>query len=509
MSIPKNEDIPVVYIPYALNGERIIMLRLCIPVLLLTLLGFADSAVMFEFPDGRTVAMISNGDISMAAESVSIIPAGGMFGAYDDGWLPLMEVNCMFELVNNTDEEQYITVGFPFDAKYGDSYTAMDEDMLIEELSIAFQDQDRPPWQELDPTCGTDASEDIHEDLNFRTFINGVETPVYFRKCALVAEEELIWRPVMAVWKMRFAPYETVILRNTYNTSWDYSGGGPWSMFSVDYILTSGSTWSGPIGDAVITLEVPAELPMPVLSDSLSVYWDWEGGPVIDDRTVTWHYTDLEPAENLRFSVVTEARNHYDDTIDPSSMFREVMWIEDELLKSASGYLRDASTWEPGYDTVLMIRILEAVPYLLNGRTPPNNIDLGIFSTEDHDHRIDLPEEYQAALDVVETVRAEVERDVAMVEDAGYAEFLPLFTCKRNWDEEDLDRYQAYPGKQERFLDLLEYLEPAGMGEPIEDPAIMAFYELTGWYYLGASVSSQPVLSLTVILYRELVDSTR
>ena len=182
----------------------------------------------------------------------------------------------MFELVNNTGEEQYITVGFPFDAKYGDSYTA-DEDMLIELLSESFQDRDRPPWQELDPTCGTDATEDLHEDLDFKTFINGVETQVYFRRCALVAEEELIRRPVVAVWKMKFEPYETIILRNTYNTSWDYYGGGPGSKLSIDYILTSGSTWSGPISDAVITLEVPPDILLPQLSDTISVYWDWGG----------------------------------------------------------------------------------------------------------------------------------------------------------------------------------------------------------------------------------------
>lgn len=471
--------------------------------------SFADSAVMFEFPDGRTVAMTSSGDITMAAESVSIVPSGGMIDYYDqEGWLPAMEVNCMFELVNNTGEEQYITVGFPFDAKYGDSYTA-DEDMLIELLSESFQDQDRPPWQELDPTCGTDATEDLHEDLNFKTFINGVETPVYFRRCALVEEEELIRRPVVAVWKMKFEPYETIILRNTYNTSWDYFGGGPWSKFSVDYILTSGSTWSGPIGDAVITLEIPPGILLPQLSDTVSVYWDWEGSPQIINRTVTWHYTDLEPAENLSFSVVTEARNHYDDTIEPSSMFREVIWTEDELLFSASDYLRDASTWGPGYNTVLMIRILEAVPYLLNDRIPPNGIDQSFFSSGNYEHRVDLPEEHQTALDVVETVRAEVERDIALVENAGYTEFLPLFTGKRNWDEQDLDKYLAYPEKQERFLDLLQHLEPAGTGEPIEDPAIEAFYELTGWYYPGTSVYLQPVLSLTVSLYRELLDSAR
>ncbi|MCK4504352.1 MAG: hypothetical protein KAW14_01945 [Candidatus Aegiribacteria sp.] len=486
------------------------MLKLCIPVLLLTPFCLADSAVMYEFPDGRTVAMTSNGDISMAAESVSIIPSGGMFGSYDDGrgWLPLMEVRCMFELVNNSGEEQYITVGFPFDAKYGDSYSAMDDSMLIEMLAMASQDEDRPPWQELNPTCGTDALEDLPEDLEFSTFINGEEAPVYYRRCASCLDEELVWRPVVAVWKMKFEPYETVILENTYNTSWDYLGVGPWSEFEVNYILISGSTWSGPIGDAEITLEVPGELPMPVLSDSLSVYWDWAGGPIIDGRTVTWHYTDLEPSENLSFSVVIEMKYYCDDNISASSMFNAVVWTEDELLVSTAEYLRDVTTWELHFDTILMIRILEALPYALNGHIPPNDLNPNIFRTAGFDHELDLPAEHEAVLEVVETIRAQAERDIALVKDAGYLEFLPLFTEERHWNEQILSRYSSYPVKQRKFLDLLEHLESASEGEFIEDTVIRAFYGLTGWYFPDFSSGIQPISADSVTQYREMLENT-
>jgi len=485
-------------------------MRFCIPVLMLTLFCLADSAVMFEFPDGRTVGMTSNGDISMAAESVSIVPAGGMFGGDDGGWgwLPLMEVRCVFELVNNTDEEQYITVGFPFDAKYGDSYSVMGDSMLIEMLASASPDENRPPWQDLNPSCGTDALEDLPEDLDFRTFINGDEIPVYYRRCASCLEEELVWLPVVAVWKMKFEPYETVILENTYNTSWDYLGTGSGSDLKVNYILTSGSTWSGPIGDAVITLEVPGELPMPVLSDSVSVYWDWTGGPAIDGRTITWHYTDLEPSENLSFSVITEVKCYDDDNLSAPSMFSALVWTEDELLVSTAEYLRGATTWRPHFDTVLLTRILEALPYALNNHTPPNALNPDYFCTAGFDHGLDLPAEHEAALEVVETVRAQVERDIALAEDAGYLEFLPLFSGKRYWNEQILNRYSAYPVKQSRFLDLLEHLEPACEGESIEDPAIRAFYGLTGWYFPGFSVWMQPIPADSVTRYRETQENT-
>ena len=465
--------------------------------MLLFLILLADSAVMFEFPDGRTAAITSSGDIAMAAESVSIVPSGGMFQYFDSrGWLPMMEARCVFELVNITSEEQYISVGFPLDAKFGDSYTVFPDSMLVAMLDSSLAEGESSPWWQGRTTTGIDASERIPDDLDFRALVNGAEVPVHYRTCARSLEEELVWQPVVAVWKMRFAPGETVILENTYNTAWDYYGGGPWSAYSVNYILTTGGTWQGPIGDAVIKLTVPDILPEPYLSDTLAVFWDWTGCPVIEGREVTWHYTDIDPEENLRFTVNTEQRvNFWENWIHTMAMYDAVIWTEAELLSSAYDFLDSSLTWSSHFDTKLMLRILEAVPYVMNGHGSPNGLPVSQFETVDMERSLELSAEQGAVLDVVAITYSAMELNLEKAERSGYLEFLPLFANKYAWHVDDLDMFAGMPEKEVNFLDLLGRLGQARRGEPIETPEIRAFYELTGWYHPGHGSRLPPVPS--------------
>lgn len=469
----------------------------------------ADSMVMFEFPGGSAVAMTSSGDISMAAESVFITPADGVFSCYDDNWgLPMMEVRCVFELVNNTQEEQFITAGFPIDAKFGDSYTALGDSELVSMLDSMWTDEERPSWLQISPTDGLDASHAIPDSLNFSTRVNGEEIPVYYRTCAYSLEENLIWEPVAAVWQMSFMPEETVLLENTYRTSWDYYGGGPWSDYSVDYVLTTGGTWSGPIGDAVIILTVPEALPEPSLTDTLAVYWDWEGSPVIEGRTVTWHLSDFDPEENIRFSVNTENRlNYWDYRIDAQELFNEVSWTEDDLLRTAGEYLETSLVWNPRFDSILLLRVLGAVPFIMNGFSPMNGVPTQQFNMPETGSIGMQTAEQLAALGVVETVGEGVEENIDLVRDAGYFEFLPVFSVRYQWDESHLNMYSAMPEKEEKFLDLLEHLEAARAGESIDLPAVRAFFELTGWYHRGYESMLPTVPADIVAGYREMVES--
>ena len=458
---------------------------------------FADSAVMFEFPDGRTAAMTSSGDVSMVAESVSIVPSEGMFQYFDhSGWLPMMQVRCVFQLVNVSSEEQYISVGFPLDAKFGDSYTVFPDSMLVTVLDSAWAEEDGLPWWQGNTGTGIDASERIPDDLDFRTFVNGTEVPVYYRTCARSLEEQLIWQPIVAVWKMRFEPGETVVLENTYNTSWDYYGGGPWGAFTVNYILTTGDTWHGPIGDAVITLTLPEDLPEPCLSDTLAVYWDWTGCPVIEGREVTWHYTDLNPEENLRFTVNTEQRvNFWENRIVTGDLYDAVAWNEEELLYSTFNCLSNYLIWNSRFDSILMLRILEAVPFIMNGQRPPNGLPVEQFEIPELDREIELSDEQITALGVVESARSSMELNLDLAEQAGYLEFLPLFANRYAWDVDDMDMYAGMPGKEVKFLDLLGCLGQARRGEPLEVSEIRSFYELTGWYHPGHGSQLPPVPS--------------
>lgn len=465
-------------------------MRRFIAVIAFAAVCMADSAVMFEFPDCRTAAMTSTGEITMAAESVFIEPSGGMFQYYDNrGWLPMMEVRCVFELVNTTGQEQHISVGFPLDAKFGDSYTVFTDSMLVLMLdsSLTGQDGELDSWWRVDASSGADVSDRIPDSLNFRTFIDGEEVPVYYRSCARSLEEELIWQPVVAVWKMGFEPGQTVILENTYNTSWDYYGGGPWGAYTVNYILTTGGTWQGPIGEAFITLTIPDDLPAPCLCDTLAVYWNWTGSPVIRGREVTWRYENLDPVENLKFTVATEQRvNFWENRIDTEELCGAVSWTEEELLYSSWDYLRSSLSWHTGFDSVLLLRVLEAVPFIMNGETPENGLPADQFDTPDPSGAGRDFDQLQA-MEALADLQRRVESNRLLVEMKGYAEFLPLFSNRYTWSGGDVDMYSGMPAREGKYLDLLEYLGAAVRGEEIEDPGIRAFYELTGWYHPGHS----------------------
>ena len=133
--------------PSVPSGRLEAGVRIMIVLAVLAAAGFADSAVIYEFPDGRTVAVLATEDLEMAAESVLIAPDGGLYPAWEDeeGWLPLMDVWCVFHLVNLTDEPVDVTVGFPLDAKYGDAYSVMPPSMLVEMFDSLHADEDRMP----------------------------------------------------------------------------------------------------------------------------------------------------------------------------------------------------------------------------------------------------------------------------------------------------------------------------------------------------------------------------
>ena len=480
------------------------MFRSVLSALFLAVVCIADSAVMFEFPDGRTVAMISNGNVTMAAESVYIEPSGGSYPAsYEESWLPNMRVRCVFELVNNTDEEQYVTVGFPFDAHFGESYTAMDEEMLAEELNLSFAEEFRPPWETESIIRGLDAISDVPGELDFATFINGVETEVYYRKCALSLEEGIVWRPVVAVWKMKFAPDETIMLENTYNTSWDYIGGGPWRSSTFNYILTSGGTWSGPIGDAVVLLTLPEEMPEPCLNDTLLSYWCWTGTPVVNGRTITWHYSDFEPDENISFTVDEGMQlQFWENAINPVRMYNTISWTEEDLLQSAVEYMNDGNFWCIQADTRLTLRIIEALPWLMQGAEPPNGIDINYFSISQSTSNPMITEEMEERLGIVHSLQEEMQLNIDSARNSGYLEFLPMFVSRFTWDEEALDMYAAMAEKQDRYLELIEQLETAAAGEYIENPEVRSFYELTGWYSYGSESGISAIPASSVSVYR-------
>ncbi|MBN2587612.1 MAG: hypothetical protein JXA64_04970 [Candidatus Fermentibacteraceae bacterium] len=457
----------------------------------------SDSAVMFEFPDGRSVALTSSGDIAMAAESVTIDPAGFDYEPWYDGsgWLPMMDVECVFYLVNESEDSRDVTVGFPIDARFGDAYTVFSDSMLVAYNDSARSDPNDREWYDTGLAGGTDASGRVPPELQFTAAADGELLEVFYRTCRSSLEERMIRDPVVAVWRMHFEPGQTRRLVNTYRTSWDYFGGGPWGDFTVSYILTTGSTWKGPIGDAVITLVVPENIPVPQLSDTLQACWEWSGSPWISGDTVTWTFSDFEPVEDISLTVMTVLTDPVDERVYPISLLEKVNWESDSLLRSAGAAIQEMITWSQQYHSELVLRLLEASVEFTQGRVPPYPTLMHIISAYENGSGYISGEKAAVMMSALAIERAVLEEDVSLVEQAGYAPFLPLFTVKYQWDADDIRMYASQPLLEGPYLELLSGLETAKTGGRLEDPAIDAFYSLTGWYHPGDSSWYAPSIS--------------
>ncbi|MCD4702423.1 MAG: DUF4424 domain-containing protein [Candidatus Aegiribacteria sp.] len=443
----------------------------------------ADSAVIFRFPDGRSAVLTTSDDIAMTAESVSIVPSGGMYDPWEDGfgWLPWMKVRCVFELMNLTDEPLDVTVGFPIDAKFGDAYTVFSDSMLVDMFDSTRSGEGRDRWFRTGFSTGEDAADQVPDEMEFTASVGEVQLEVSYRTCLHDLEQDLVWKPILAVWEMHFDPGETVKLVNTYNTSWDYSGFMSDANYSINYIVTSGATWAGNIGSAVITLEVPEELPLPMLSDTLSASWEWTGSPVINGRTVTWEYNDWEPEENLAFRVHTVEDGGFEwETVSVEAMDNALVWTQDELLSSVSSFLADEFRWTPPVHAELLLHMAEAVPYLVNRMSPPDPTILRYFNGYDIVHyAVEMQPEDLEKLEVVRDVEQMLRSDMTLVEEAGYTMFLPIFRLRWRWDEDRSDMWSAYPEAHEAYVKLVEARDAIERGVSPGEPALEAFFRLT------------------------------
>ena len=289
----------------------------------------------------------------------------------------------------------------------------------------------------------------------------------------------------MAVWRMHFAPGDTVRLVNTYTTAWDYLAGGTDAWYDLGYIVTTGASWSGPIGYALIRMTVPEALPLPGLTDTLSAAWWWSGSPVVDldDRTVTWEHRDWEPEENLQLTVCTllDGGFGWESSLSASSLVAAVEWTPESLLNSTAACLAEYPAWTTVFHEELVVHILEHVLAVAEDRTPPRPgiawnviMDLGSWTAPPH------------AAAALNAVRRDLEADGELVRSEGLAAFLPLIRFRREWSEEDLDMFAAMPDLEGPFLRVMEVLPGVFAGEPSGDPSVDALFRLAGLSRFGA-----------------------
>lgn len=129
-------------------------------------------------------------------------------------------------------------------------------------------------------------------------------------------------------WKVRFAPKQTLVIKNTYrigglatngpfsacvgdqnpaelanvwwrrapveNGSWDFENG---ACRRMTYIVTTGRTWGKPIGEANIAIQIPPNawphlvIPLP-------------NAAKVEDGWVKWHFKDWSPERELHVVLV-------------------------------------------------------------------------------------------------------------------------------------------------------------------------------------------------------------
>jgi hypothetical protein len=433
----------------------------------------SDSATMWVFPDGRGAMPIETDQITMEAESVSIVPTGNMI--YYDA--PEMNVTCVFYLRNLTDQHLDVSVGFPFESFYGMHnyasrtdwyYDRALEDMSGKETGDVPADSMVPDW------------------FQFRAFTDSVEYEVAYERGNVNRDNRFIFWPLIACWEMHFQPGQTVRLVNTYNTGWNYRSYANYTA-SLTYVVRSGTLWAGRIGDAVISITLPEQYPFSMLSDSVCSWTDWNGSPQIDGNRVTWHFTDWKPVEDLTITSsghlwVDERGFEYGLHGNDCCQLHETelynRWTPEEIYPAV---LEVLNYIEPHLSAETVARFLENAVYSMSG----------MWSEEPHSYLSQmlniagsLPFD-QEKLETVMGLQRHLSECRTVMESSRFDFLLPMTALRRDWADVNLEMYCSSPGDQAAYLLLLENIEDAALGRPITDPALESLFRLTGWFLPG------------------------
>lgn len=433
----------------------------------ITASAYADSGDVWIFTDGRGAMPVNSELISMEAESVSIVPVADEldYSSAD------MKVNCVFYLRNLTDGPLDESVFFPFESFYdpvwqgnnvrrNSSRSVFFYSRAVEEMGSAG-------------ALSVQGEEIVPEWLQFRAFTDEEEYDVYYLRGVVNEDMRLVFWPVMACWDMHFEPGETIRLENSYYTGWNYDHYWEW-VSSFTYITRSGATWAGTIGDAVISLTVP-DYYSPDGTDYCC--WNWNGSPVIHGNTLTWHYTDWEPEEDITFTAYgSPARINVLDFAYGHPLVASLMarWrpgtLYPEVLKifSATGDVLSAETTAD---------YLERWGDVLCGRVSKDS--LGYF--DKWFIRVG-PLDDLSIMATVDQLNDHLSYCRSTMESGGMDFLLQLAILEKDWSHVNMGMYCAHPRQQTAYLIFLENLRDAVMGQPVIDPAVESLFWLTGWY---------------------------
>lgn len=259
--------------------------------------------------------------------------------------------DCTFTLVNITDKPVDVQIGFP-------DTQAFDEDSGF--------DGANPRWTIRD----------------FKVMINGVGVPTVHKD--VVSAQELVMPNAKHklnyqgayTWQAHFEPKERITIKNTYSfgggssvvaikdlirrkipdpiprsatfwgksrpkrCEWDF-GNSAYSW--VDYIVTTGLTWAGPIAEADIAIEVPPYtlphllLPVP-------------DGFTIRDGFVRWRFKQWQPTNEIAlFTLIPLPQSDCEELYDAKPPLFDT-------IKQAQAWIKIARAHQVDRHTVALIR---------------------------------------------------------------------------------------------------------------------------------------------------------
>lgn len=251
----------------------------------------ADDGYYLDNPELGQPFAVENRAIRMVSEIV----------VYRTNWF-----TTVFVFSNLTARAQTVKLGFPIRARY----IPVDGDMMItgasNEWGVHFLDAENG-FVEPTPALKLEAVTDY---FRFASTANGKplsRTPVI--RTASMSDSPTNGRyDVIFTGELSFRPRERIVVTNSYYQRPDeYEDSTDFSEYAVNYVLVSGASWAGTIGDAKIVFYVPRnpffrihELPA-VRTFFLKFTNDL---PLVlqnaDDYVFYWHMTNVEPRRDLQ-----------------------------------------------------------------------------------------------------------------------------------------------------------------------------------------------------------------
>jgi hypothetical protein len=242
--------------------KRFLLLAICILCPASTL---ADIIILRDM--GNTIVPIETANVSMEAETVTVVPNMGGDAA-----------KCKFYMKSHSDCTITSLVGFP-----------INRPPWYPHFTVKVNGQDVPTSQNL---TGSDGKNPMEQVLYYESDHSiGLDYPGFY------------------TWMVEWKPYETVVIEVEYIAGVPGNIDGIVRGWRFEYIVRTGNFWHGPIGTAVISTEFrwnmvqrSGDLETTEVSERLS-YPDNAKQELLDGNNllITWQFNNWEPKEDIIF----------------------------------------------------------------------------------------------------------------------------------------------------------------------------------------------------------------